>query len=185
MSDFGKDLGLVHEAVITGRRVGATERFWSALAHHEEVFGKTVAFVLSLMSMIFRLRPDFDPDIPTRLKKLDKDSPAKGGDFTPELETIIKEGDSSYIGEKELTRRIEGREDLAGQRHLEAMLRDQDAIPVEWRKYELVAPATVWSTEKEDHVMATLQFRDNKWQMFFYFCCNDFGGRFRLIRIKK
>lgn len=53
MNSFGKDLGLIHEAVITGRKVGATERFWAALAHRKDVFKKTVAFVLSLMSMVF------------------------------------------------------------------------------------------------------------------------------------
>lgn len=43
--DFGKDLGLVHEAVVTGRKVGAGKDFWSKLAHDESLFAKTVAFV--------------------------------------------------------------------------------------------------------------------------------------------
>jgi hypothetical protein len=37
-NDFGKDLGLVHEAVIMGRKVGADKEFWSALAENEELF---------------------------------------------------------------------------------------------------------------------------------------------------
>lgn len=44
--DFGKDLGLVHEAVVTGRKVGAGPEFWSALAHDEGLFRKVVGIVL-------------------------------------------------------------------------------------------------------------------------------------------
>lgn len=43
--EFGKDLGLVHEMVVTGRKVGADAEFYSALAHNEGLFRKTVAFV--------------------------------------------------------------------------------------------------------------------------------------------
>lgn len=42
---FGKDEGLIHEAVITGRKVGAGKEFWSALAHNDRLFEKTVRFV--------------------------------------------------------------------------------------------------------------------------------------------
>lgn len=44
-SAFGKDHSLVHEAVVTGRKAGADSRFWSALAHDEELFRRTVEFV--------------------------------------------------------------------------------------------------------------------------------------------
>lgn len=37
-NDFGKDLGLVHEAVVMGRKVGAGKEFWAALAGDEELF---------------------------------------------------------------------------------------------------------------------------------------------------
>lgn len=43
--EFGKDLGLAHEMVVTGRKVGADVEFYSALAHNEGLFRKTVAFV--------------------------------------------------------------------------------------------------------------------------------------------
>ena len=42
--NFGKDLGLVHEAIVTGKKVGAGRDFWSCLAHNEEMFGKIVKF---------------------------------------------------------------------------------------------------------------------------------------------
>ncbi len=43
--EFGKDIGVIHEMIITGRKVGASRNFYSALAHNEELFAKTVAFV--------------------------------------------------------------------------------------------------------------------------------------------
>lgn len=36
--EFGKDHGLVHEALVTGRKVGAGREFWSLLAHNEYLF---------------------------------------------------------------------------------------------------------------------------------------------------
>jgi hypothetical protein len=37
-SEFGKDLGLIHEAVVTGRKAGATPEDWAKLAHDEKVW---------------------------------------------------------------------------------------------------------------------------------------------------
>lgn len=185
MSSFGKDLGLMHEVVITGRKAGATERFWAALAHREDVFQKTVPFVLSLIAMVFRLRPDFEPDKPSRLKKLEKDSPAKEGEFIPEIEEFLRGEDESSIGEEELMRRLHGRDDIAGQRHLEAMARDQEALPEEWREFELVVPETIWATEEGSHYIPVLRFYDRRWQLFFYSSCNGFSRRYRVVRIKK
>ena len=36
VSDFGRDHGLIHEAVVTGRKAGWTVEEWSQLAHSEE-----------------------------------------------------------------------------------------------------------------------------------------------------
>lgn len=35
--EFGSDHGLIHEAVITGRKAGAGEAFWAALAHDKDL----------------------------------------------------------------------------------------------------------------------------------------------------
>ncbi len=42
---FGKDLGLMSEVVVTGRKVGADRQFWSRLAHDEAKFREIVADV--------------------------------------------------------------------------------------------------------------------------------------------
>lgn len=46
-TEFGKDHGVIHEMVVTGRKVGAAEAFYSTLAHNEDLFGKTIEFVTS------------------------------------------------------------------------------------------------------------------------------------------
>lgn len=43
--DFGKDHGLIHEAIVTGRKVGAGHDFWSKIAHNEDLFRKVVTLV--------------------------------------------------------------------------------------------------------------------------------------------
>lgn len=46
-AEFGKDLGLMHEAVVTGRKVGAGSEFWAILAHDLERFRLLVASLYS------------------------------------------------------------------------------------------------------------------------------------------
>lgn len=42
-SDFGKDLGLVHEAVVTGRKAGWGQKEWAQLAHDEEMMRRILS----------------------------------------------------------------------------------------------------------------------------------------------
>ncbi len=44
-NDFGRDYGLIHEAVVTGRKAGAGREFWAQLAHDRTLFEKVVTFV--------------------------------------------------------------------------------------------------------------------------------------------
>ena len=46
-SKFGKELGLIHEMAVTGRKVGADEAFYAKLAHDEALFRQAVQFVMS------------------------------------------------------------------------------------------------------------------------------------------
>ncbi len=46
VTEFGKDHSLIHEALVTGRKVGAGREFWSKLAHDEQLFREAVTLVL-------------------------------------------------------------------------------------------------------------------------------------------
>ncbi len=50
-SDFGKDLGLVHEVVVTGRKVGVGKEFWTALAENEKLFRRVSLLVEDQMRL--------------------------------------------------------------------------------------------------------------------------------------
>jgi len=64
--EFGKDLGIVHEAVVTGRKVGADRKFWSILAHDEEKF-KQVVKLINNMS-IFEIMVDYSRSLAEMIK---------------------------------------------------------------------------------------------------------------------
>lgn len=44
-SDFGKDLGLMHEVVVTGRKVGFTSEDWGVLAHNENKIREVLGLI--------------------------------------------------------------------------------------------------------------------------------------------
>ena len=44
VSDFGKELGVIHEALIVGRKVGAGHVFWKRLANDPDKFRKIMEF---------------------------------------------------------------------------------------------------------------------------------------------
>jgi hypothetical protein len=69
-SDFGKDLGLIHEMLVTGRKVGAGPAFFAALAHDELLFARVVGMVtgqdgLSELAVARRIMGDnyLGPDV--------------------------------------------------------------------------------------------------------------------------
>jgi len=62
-NEFGSDHGLIHEAVVTGRKVGAGQEFWSALAHSDKLFTKVVAFVTTMLTPIFRCTQTINRDM--------------------------------------------------------------------------------------------------------------------------
>lgn len=55
--EFGREIGLIKEVLITGRKVGAGKKFWSRLAHDEELFRRVVEVVT----------PSSAPDAPEEL----------------------------------------------------------------------------------------------------------------------
>lgn len=44
-ASFGKDLGLLHEVVVTGRKVGADRVIYASLAHNERLFREVVDYI--------------------------------------------------------------------------------------------------------------------------------------------
>ena len=184
MSDFGKDHGLIHEAVVTGRKVGAGQDFWSALAHSEELFHEVVAFVMAMLTPVFRLVAGFDRDMTKENWELLSDTEVKEGEFTPEMVDFFRDKDGDYITGKEMVRRTD-QENCGGQRAAEAMLRNQDKIPQELRKYVLVFPKTVWQCPDGFRCVACLDWLGERWSLRFYWLVSRFDRDCRVVLLGK
>lgn len=50
---FGRDNGLLHELVVTGRKVGADRQLYADLAHNQDLFLKVTRYVRQLQSITF------------------------------------------------------------------------------------------------------------------------------------
>lgn len=108
VSEFGKDNGLIHEAVVTGRKVGAGLTFWSRLAHDEGLFREIVKKV---MGLVVTASP-FDPVqfVGKRWALIPGEHDTRCDviteiDFSTVLfETCLKEGEKSITGEEKLAR---------------------------------------------------------------------------------
>lgn len=108
VSEFGKDIGVVHEAIITGRKVGAGKTFWSRLAHNESLFRRIMKEV---MQMVVATRL-FDPVkfIGEKWSLIAEEQDLRSTalaevDFSQALfETCLKEDESFIKGEEKLAR---------------------------------------------------------------------------------
>ena len=92
------------------------------------------------------------------------------GEPTLSLSGFLEEGESSVLGELMLERGKANAEELgplAGQHHAEALLDQQDQIPVEWRGYYLVCPGTVWQDSDGIRKVAYLSWNGERWKLYF------------------
>ena len=66
---FGKEVGLLHEVMVTGRKVGADHTFWSRLAHNRLLFERIVQFVNSNKGVGYQIEVDYGKVSPDELIK--------------------------------------------------------------------------------------------------------------------
>lgn len=159
MNEFGKDLGVVHEAVVTGREVGATKEFWATLAHSKELFAKVVAFVTEALKLVFNLTPTIDRDM-TGWTCVEP-AQTEEGEFELVLQEFLQERETS-VGGEEMVKRAKKQGVNTGLRHLEAILREQDKIPAEMRQFCLVS-TEVWLSPGGYRRVWCLYWDDGRW----------------------
>ena len=144
--EFGKDHGLVHEAVVTGRKVGAGQKFWETLAHNEAMFLELV----SVIDGFSEIKPieniidlEADPFIPEGWSVLPENrqlsSRARGKwRFDPKKFKLYlaKAQKRSLIGGKELQQELsKTKQAVFGAPLLDWLLRPENHkfIPEEWK----------------------------------------------------
>lgn len=79
---FGRDEGVIHEAVVTGRKVGAGKAFWSGLAH-DEAFFREVMGIAELHGHVDFMRGMFTPS-ERQLELVRQRNEQRGWGFTDE-----------------------------------------------------------------------------------------------------
>jgi len=175
-------LGLAHEAELRLRNAGATgENFWDPISKSEPLAKKVVAFVMEASRMIFVLAPD-----PTRdMTGWTCVEPVKvaPGEFEVVIEDFLEEGEP-YIGGEEMVSRAKNRGIRTGLRHAEAMLREQEKIPVDQRKYVLIFPE-VWQDPRGYRGVFYLFWSGERWNLDFRWLGDNFLFSFRLVSSRK
>lgn len=143
-------------------------------------------FVKRALTPVFTLKPAFDRDmIKEGWRSLEKDHPDKDGEFTYDLVDVSKAEDNGVISGPEFEKRAKAQKDIGGQRHLEDMLRQADKIPVEHRKFCLVATETVWDDSVGRRLVPYLRWRGGRWSLGFHCLGAGFHSGCRLVRPRK
>lgn len=180
-NEFGKDHGLIHEVVVTGRKFGAGEEFWAALAHREDIFAKVFALVTESLRVIFTLIAKIERDMTgwTCLEPVE----AEEGDFEPVLQEFLKDGEIYCDGE-DMVKCGRNHGALTGLRHAEAMLRNQERILVEWQKYCLVF-TEVWRSPYGSRSVWYLYWHGERWYLHCHRLADDFSSDYRRVASRK
>ena len=180
-SEFGKDHGLLHEVVVTGRKVGAGEEFWAGLAHNEGLFARVVAFVAEAMRMIFHRKATIERNMEgwTCLEP----ATAEECEFEASVHEFLLPKEAS-IGGEEMVKRAKESGISSGLRDAEAMLRQQDKIPSDLRKCVLVFPE-VWQSPRGVRNVWYLAWDGDEWYLVYGWLRNDFCSYDRLVGSRK
>ena len=142
-SDFGRDLGLIHEAVITGRKAGWGQIEWAKLAHDEAMMRKIRLVLLGFGSIKVSetlINCDTDPYVPEGLVVVEHQ---RDGWFNWDASQVwVAKQVRLYLDESQC---VEGgvkgtklRKSLAAQPVLNAnvldfLLANKQLIPEEWK----------------------------------------------------
>jgi len=171
-------LGQAHETEVTLEKAGATTEFWTRLAQNLKLAKATVAFV---MGMVFQLVAKIDRNMEgwTCVEPVETGE----GEFEPTICEFLREGENSINGE-EMVRCAKEQDALTGLRHAEAMLRNQERIPVEWRKYYLVFPE-VWQCPVGNRYVFCLYWDGPRWSLRCRWLGSDFYSSSRLVGSRK
>ncbi len=178
---FGKDLGLIHEAMVTGRKVGATRAFWTALAHNEEAFKEALTavepFIVSDAEKLVRIAIDSESPLMFDKAKngwriFSQDS-CSGGEFQIGLVSPFDGRDGMILG-GELIKRSQDIKASQHQRCAEALYRERGELPPCWRDITIAFTGTVWEDSQKKRYIICLNFVD-QWRLTFRCLTGGFG----------
>jgi hypothetical protein len=178
-----KDIGKLHAVVLENLPLLTPAQRRAGIKNPLRV-QKYLAGLADALTDRFTLVPAFDRDmLKEGWRSLEKDHPDKDGEFTFELVDIFK--GENVISGPGFEKRANVEEDIGGQRHLEAILREADKIPEEYRKFCLVATETVWVDSDGRRCVACLYWVGASWCLRFFWLDFDFDSYCRVVRSRK
>ena len=136
----------------------------------------------TIANFVFTLIADIERDM-TGWERLSRFE-AEPGEFVSELEEFLQESDDGSVDGEEMIRRAEKRGIQSSLRHAEALRRDQDKIPVAWRKFVLVF-TEVWRSPHGDRHVWYLYWDGEQWCLYCYWLSFSFDSDCRLVRPRK
>ncbi|TSC95140.1 MAG: hypothetical protein CEN87_152 [Parcubacteria group bacterium Licking1014_1] len=134
-----------------------------------------------VVSMVFKLVAKIERDMKgwTCMEQVE----AEDGEFEPILQEFLR-GEENCLGGEEMIKRTKEQGSLAGLRHAEAMLRNQERIPTEWRKYCLVF-SEVWRGPDGGRCVWYLCWGGERWSLRCSWLGLDFDSLDRLVSSRK
>lgn len=172
-SNFGKDFGVVYEAIVTGRKVGADEKFWAKLAHDENLFSQVIKVTegLAEINIVKHIIDcDADPFIPDGWS-VEEHKKSGQLEFNPEkFEFYLSknqqkgkstEGNKLY---KELKSKL-----VLNANVLDYLIKNPQLIPEDWKKDEdgntryIFFWGTIYRHSDGDLYVRCLGWRGGRW----------------------
>lgn len=180
MSDVS--LGQAHEAEVTLSKAGATvENFWNPISRSDELARKVVALVAEALKMVFKLASVIDRDM-TGWKCVEPVN-AEEGEFEFSLQDFLQ-GNETYPNGEEMVKRGRKQGANSGLKHIEAIIREQDKIPVEMRKFVLVS-TEIWLSPGGDRGVWYACWDGGRWVLHCGWLFNGFRSGCRLVVPRK
>ncbi len=189
-TQFGKDYGLVHEAIVTGRKVGAGKEFWARFAHDEEKFKQVVELVMNLICLVARVVVDYGKNLHEMIVEGAYDN--VNSDITAENFPVKGEGKcereialfhfNRYISSDDAIK------EMATTGYRPATIEDLLALgkvkPDLQRQFPIVALGSVWRYSDGNRYVAYLRRCDARRTLDLRYFDDDWGGcdRFAAVR---
>lgn len=170
-NDFGRDHGLIHEAIVTGRKAGWGAEEWAKLAHSEKIMRQIVR-VLRGQAAITDLECLIDcdalPFVPEGWKVVEHQ---KGGPFNWDASQVVLHLDDDQKSGKvvegskllaKLAKAIK-QGDLLNANVLDFLLANPHLIPEEWKGKAVFFWGTVYRDRSGDLCVRCLFWHGGRW----------------------
>jgi hypothetical protein len=190
--EFGKDLGLIHELVVTGRKVGFRKEDYVRLTHDERFLKKILGCIREEYKIVAPIDTDIaPPQIPgTKLEKHIGIGTILFSQESVSVDSVFELPTSkTYLGapiiygfweqflDKEKTFNNNGRRFLNAS-VLDYLMKNQELIPEEWKDKKVFFWGTLYGrvlTKEYENMEVRYLIYDGEWKIYLERLSNYYG----------